>query len=57
MYTYGITIHSQPPNLNIGYLLYEVFFEVFHEIFSKYKEENHYRVAATRTLRALAADS
>jgi hypothetical protein len=27
------------------------FFDVFHEIFSKYREENHYRVTATSALR------
>jgi hypothetical protein len=49
MYTLGITIHSQPPHLNKGYLLWEVFWW-FHEIFSKYREENQYRVTATSAL-------
>jgi hypothetical protein len=50
MYTLRITIHSQPPHLNIGHLLLKVFFDVFHEIFSKYKKGNQYRVTTTRAL-------
>jgi len=50
MYTHGITIHSQPPHLNIGHLLWEVFFDVFHEFFPKYKEGNQYRITATSAL-------
>jgi hypothetical protein len=52
MYTLGITIHSQPPHLNIGHLLWEVFW-FFHEIFPKYREGNQYRVTATSALRLI----
>jgi hypothetical protein len=38
------------PYLNIGHLLWEVF-DVFHEIFLKYREGNQYRVTATSALR------
>jgi hypothetical protein len=51
MYTLRITIHSQPPHLNIGHLLWEIFFDVFHEIFLKYMEGNQYRVTAISALR------
>jgi hypothetical protein len=37
------------PHLNIRHLLWEVF-DVFHEIFSKYREGNQYRVTATSAL-------